>query len=82
MIESIGFPKKPKLVGDVRMIDIYPQGKDRKGVRNAEKAFILHYGTSKIAATHWVTDADRICDTTVVPAMQREFDKILEERGK
>lgn len=46
MIESIGFPRKPKTAGDVRTIDIYPQGRDRKGVRNAEKAFILNYGTA------------------------------------
>ena len=46
MIDSINFSKSPKTARDVRMVDIYPQGKDRKGVRNAEKAFILHYGTS------------------------------------
>lgn len=45
MIESIGYARAPKTAGDVRQIDIYPQGKDRKGVRNAEKAFVLHYGT-------------------------------------
>lgn len=45
MIESIGYPIAPKTVGDVRRIDIYPQGKGSSGVRNAEKAFILHYGT-------------------------------------
>jgi len=45
MIESIGFPRQPKTAGGIRTIDIYPQGKDRKGVRNAEKAFILNYGT-------------------------------------
>lgn len=45
MIESIGFPRQPKTIGGIRTIDIYPQGKDRKGVRNAEKAFILNYGT-------------------------------------
>lgn len=46
MIQSIGFPHKPKTVDAVRMIDIYPQGVDRRGIRNAEKAFILNYGTS------------------------------------
>lgn len=43
MIESIGF-KNTKTISDVRTLDVYPQGKDSKGVRNAEKAFILHYG--------------------------------------
>ena len=45
MIESIGFPKSPKTAGDVRTIDIYPQGNDKHGVRNATKAFVLNYGT-------------------------------------
>lgn len=45
MINSIGYPKSPKTTGDIRQIDIYPQGKDRKGVRNATKAFVLNYGT-------------------------------------
>jgi hypothetical protein len=45
MINSIGYSRAPKTAGDIRTIDIYPQGKDRKGVRNAEKAFILNYGT-------------------------------------
>lgn len=58
MIESIGFPAPPTQIGSVVYQDIYPQGKDAKGTRNAEKAFILHYGTSKIPATYWVDDAD------------------------
>jgi hypothetical protein len=45
MIKSIGFPRKAVSAGDIQTIDIYPQGVDKKGVRNAEKAFILHYGT-------------------------------------
>ena len=65
MINSIGFAKTPKEVSGIKQIDIYPQGKDRKGVRNAEKAFILHYGTKHIKATHWVDDADNISANTV-----------------
>ena len=50
MIESIKADKAPKSDADgVRKIDVYPRGKDRKGVRNAEKAFLLHYGTSNSA---------------------------------
>ena len=50
MIESIGYPKQPKTVAGIKEIDIYPQGKDRNGKRNVEKAFILHYGTSSGAS--------------------------------
>lgn len=73
MFDHIGYPRKPKQAGDVRSIDIYPQGKDAKGVRNAEKAFILHYGTSKHPGSHWIDDADRECDSTVIPAMEAVF---------
>lgn len=55
MREKVGYPRKPKEVADVLSIDVYPQGKDPKtGVRNAEKAFILHYGRSNMNATHFV----------------------------
>lgn len=81
MIESIGYARKPKTVDGVRTLDIYPRGKDHKGVRNAEKAFILHYGRNlnngKRNASYWVDDADRTSDRTVVPAMLEVFDKYL-----
>lgn len=69
LIDSIGYPRKPKQAGDVRSIDIYPQGKDAKGVRNAEKAFVLHYGTSKMKGSGWVDDADKYSEETAIPAM-------------
>ena len=50
MIESIRADKAPKSdANDVRRISVYPRGEDRKGIRNAEKAFLLHYGTSNSA---------------------------------
>ncbi len=77
MINSIGHAKKPKDVGGVRTIDIYPQGKDRKGVRNAEKAFILHYGSSSIPSSHWVDDADEEAGPRVQDAMEKIFDDFI-----
>ena len=43
--------------GDLE-IQVYPQGKDKDGTRNAEKAFLLHYGWKSNAATKgpWVGD--------------------------
>ena len=70
MIESIGFPQPVKRIGNILYRDVYPQGKDsyyikrgkkyrrKKAVRNAEKAFMLNYGTSTIPASHWVDEAD------------------------
>ena len=46
MASSVAPTKGIKKIGDISAKEIYPQGKDRKGVRNAEKAFILHYGKS------------------------------------
>lgn len=74
MIESIGFPRAPQNIGGIKSIDIYPQGVDRRGKRNAEKAFILHYGTSKMQGSRWVDDADRYSEDTVVPAMTAVWD--------
>lgn len=97
MIASIGYPRKPKKIGDVKEIDIYPQGKDRKGQRNAEKAFILHFGTVSakaqarrkkkkysgpgIPATHWVDDADDIAGPRVEARMRDIYDKRLQKHG-
>ena len=78
MFDSIGYPNTAKTIGGYRSIDIYPQGRDRKGVRNAEKAFILHYGTSKLEATHWVDTADDYCAETVVPAMTKVWDEFIQ----
>ena len=78
MIESIGFKGKPKTAGDIRIIEIYPQGKDRKGVRNAEKAFVLNYGKKNKAPSHWVDDADRASGEPVMQVMTEIWEKHLE----
>ena len=80
MIASIGFSRKPKEIGSIRTIDIYPQGKDKRNIRNAEKAFILHYGTTKIRGSRWVDDADKISEQTVVPAMIRVWEQFLQNQ--
>ena len=80
MIASIGFARKPKEIGSIRSIDIYPQGKDKRNIRNAEKAFILHYGTTKIRGSRWVDDADKISEQTVVPAMIRVLEQFLQNQ--
>lgn len=80
MIASIGFARKPKEIGSIRTIDIYPQGKDKRNIRNAEKAFILHYGTTKIRGSRWVDDADKISEQTVVPAMIRVWEQFLQNQ--
>lgn len=68
LIGSIGYARQPKSIGDALAIDIYPQGSDH-GVRNAEKAFVLHYGTSKMQGSGWIDTADRYSEETAIPAM-------------
>lgn len=68
MAESVGirFVKKKGM----RCAEIYPLGKDRHGVRNAEKAFILHYGRSNMKGDRFVDEADRLAEEEAVPVMQ------------
>jgi hypothetical protein len=80
MIESIGFARKPKMINGIKTIDIYPQGKDKRGVRNAEKAFIHHYGSSRHKATHWVDDADEMSAEPVTEAMAGVYFDYLKEK--
>ena len=67
MMESVGikFVKKD----GKRCAEIYPLGKDKRGVRNAEKAFILHYGRSNMKGDHFVDDAEKIAEEEAIPAM-------------
>lgn len=55
--------------------EIYPQGTDSRGVRNAEKAFIQHYGSSRIKATGFVDRAEAEAEGPAVEAMQRIWDE-------
>lgn len=75
MLKSIGYPRAPKTAGDVRSIDIYPQGKDRRGIRNAEKAFVNHYGTSRLQATRFIDVADARSGPRVQEAFESIWDK-------
>ena len=67
MADSVGikFVKK----NGKRCAEIYPLGKDSHGVRNAEKAFILHYGRSNMKGDHFVDDANEIAEAEAVPVM-------------
>lgn len=97
LIDSIGYARKPKDVNGIKTIDIYPQGtrakktwkrKNKKGkpgkamqVRNADVAFILHYGSSRIKATHFVDTADELAADPALDAMEEVFDNYLKESG-
>ena len=74
MILSIGARPGDK---DIRSVDVYPLGKDRFGTRNAEKAFILHYGKSGIDASRWVDEAEDNAQEPIQKAFERIWDEHL-----
>lgn len=61
-------------------IDVYPSGKDSNGVRQAEKAFILNYGTARYPGSEWVDKLPASCSEDVQNAMAAEYEKIQKER--
>lgn len=77
MIASISAGRKIKGQGSGKSIVVTSQGKDHKGVRNAEKAFILHYGTGKIAASHWVDEAERDAEPKMATIMQHIWNEYV-----
>jgi len=81
MNNSIGFSRKPKTIRDAKRIDIYPRGKDSKGVRNAAKAFTLNYGTKHITGSRFVDVADRNSAPKVEKAMRDIWEQKLQQKG-
>ena len=55
-------------------IDVYPQGKNRRGQRTAEYGSILQYGRKNMAAKKWYSQARQKGDTKVNEAMMKEWE--------
>lgn len=66
--DSIG-PTAQKDSGGMLYREITARGTDAKGTRNAEKAFILHYGTSRIKGSYWWDTAEKEAEPRVTAAM-------------
>ena len=78
-------------------VTIYPEGKHRNaftGKRkrdgksrgkysgtNAEIAYILNYGSPRIAATHWLENANEEAEAEVIASQQDAFNDLLEKKG-
>lgn len=67
MMNAVGIKYKNK--NGMRTAEIYPLGKNKRGVRYAAIAFILHYGRSNMQGDRFVDDAERIAEEEAVPAM-------------
>lgn len=77
MIASISAGRKIKGRGSGKSIIVDAQGKDHKGVRNAEKAFLLNYGTRKIGASHWVDEAEKDAEPKIATTMQSIWNEYI-----
>lgn len=75
MRRSVGYAKKPKEIFGGKALDVYPRGKDKQGTRNAEKAFVLHYGRKNMTASHFVDAAETEGEPRATAAMVRVWDE-------
>ena len=48
---------------------------------NAEVAFILNYGSPRIAPTHWLENANEEAEDDVIATQQAAWDDLLKEKG-
>lgn len=48
---------------------------------NAEVGYILNYGSPRIAATHWLDNANDEAEEEVMETMQAAWDDVLESKG-
>lgn len=79
MLKSVGSTKiKPVKTGG-KTLEVYPKGKDRKGVRNVEKAFILHYGKKGLDASHFVEAAEKEGEPKAAAAMEARWDRFIQK---
>lgn len=79
MVDSVDFPVKGNAQALYR--EIYPQGNDAKGVSNAEKAFILHYGKHNKPGDYWVDEAEEKAGPEAIEACQAIWDRFLQSGG-
>jgi len=85
MLASVA-PNKPtnlrsKKYKGPRSIEVYPQGEDRNGMSNAEKAYILHWGTSnpKRRGSRFVDEVDDKAGRKIYEAMEQVMDEHLKK---
>ena len=69
MLDSVA-SSRVKEDRDGAYVEITLRGKDKRGVRNAEKGFILNYGSSRIKPTYWVDEARRASEGPARAAME------------
>lgn len=87
MLESIGENEYREFLGG-GSVDVYPQGEDRKGVRNATKAYVINYGKGRNPTKRkkanktgdkFITGDESKAEAVVTEAMQAECDRLIAE---
>jgi hypothetical protein len=87
MLESIGNNGIREFL-NAASTDVYPQGDDRKGVRNATKAYVINYGKGKNPTKRkkpnktgdkFITGDEEKAEALVYEAMQAESDRLIAE---
>lgn len=63
-----------------KFVEIAPTGKDRHGVRNAEKGFVLNYGRKRMEKRPWFTTANATAQEEAVQEMRRVWEEKQNER--
>lgn len=78
MIDSVAFAGPVVNMGSLLYRDVTAKGKDRHGVRNAEKAFILNYGSSRIKPSYWVDEAEAKAEPRIQERLEGMWGEFLE----
>ena len=92
MMRSIGHNEYREFLGG-GSTDVYPQGDDSKGTRNATKAYVINYGKGRRPNTKWprkhprknrtgdkfITGNEGKTEAAVTEAMQAESDRLIAE---
>ena len=63
-----------------KRVEVYPDGKDRHGIRNATKGFVLQYGRKNMPARPWFTAANEKATDAVNAEMRRVWEEKQNER--
>lgn len=50
-------------------------------ISNAELGYLLEYGTPRIAATHWMENANEEIENDIQQSIEEEFDKLMGSKG-
>lgn len=78
MLASIGRTEYREWLGGGAQ-DVYPQGTDRKGERNATKAYVLNYGRGRSLRGDKFITGDSEAEDIIAQAMQAESDRLVDE---